>query len=106
MAQNERRLFLKTLALGIASLVAAPVLRVQEALAGALANPDNALVKALGYVSDAKKSKKAKKGQNCSSCQFYQGDEKSKQGKCQLITDGEVLATGYCNSYTARAKKA
>jgi len=105
MAQNERRLFLKVLTLGVASAFMAPVLRVQQAFAGALANPENALVKALGYVPDASKSKKAKKGQNCGSCQFYQGDAKSKQGKCQLIADGEVLAAGYCNSYSPRAKK-
>ncbi len=103
MIENGRRLFLKTLALGAASLVVAPVLRIHNAIAGALVSLNDPMVKALGYVENAKDSKKAKKGQNCASCQLY-ADAKAKQGKCQLFQSGEVLATGYCNSWSARAK--
>ncbi len=108
MAQNERRLFMKTLALGVASLVIAPVLKLQNAFGGELAKDSDPLVKALGYVANAKDSKdrKDKKAQ-CSSCQFYSdATGKAKQGKCQLIASGEVLGSGWCRSYSARAKKA
>ncbi len=100
MIENSRRLFLKTLALGAASLVVAPVLRIQSAIAGALVSAGDPLVKALKYVPKAPDSKK-----NCASCQFYSSaDPKAKQGMCQLIPSGEVLAAGYCKSYSPKAK--
>jgi len=108
MAQNERRLFMKTLVLGVAALVAAPLMRVQKVFAAApLASATDPLVKALGYVPDAKDAKDRKdKKANCKSCQFYvAADESATQGKCQLIASGEVMATGWCRSYAVRVKK-
>ena len=108
MAQNERRLFMKTLMLGVAAFVAAPLLRVQKVFAGDLAKDSDPLVKALGYVPQAKdaKDRKDKKAQ-CSSCQFYSDPTgKAAQGKCQLIASGEVLGSGWCRSYSVRVKKA
>jgi hypothetical protein len=105
--ENQRRNFLKTVILGAAALVVAPALRIQQAFAD-LVKSDDPLVKALGYVSDAKQSKdrKDKKAQ-CSGCQFYSDlSGKEKQAKCQLIPSGEVQPNGWCRSYSARAKKA
>ncbi|MBU6154693.1 MAG: high-potential iron-sulfur protein [Bdellovibrionales bacterium] len=99
---------MKTLVLGVAAFATAPILRVQRALAGnPLAKLDDPLVKALGYVADAKDSKDRKdKKANCKSCQFYvAADDKATQGKCQLIASGEVLAAGWCRSYAVKAKK-
>lgn len=111
---NTRRTFLKTLALSTTALIMAPVVRIQSAFsadapkeAPKLASADDPLVKALGYVEVAKNSKDRKdKKANCANCQFYQGEEKAKQGKCQLIPSGEVLATGWCRSYSVKQKKA
>ena len=108
MQNNGRRNFLKTLALGTVAVLVAPVSRIQNALAGPVSATDP-LVKALGYVADAKTSKdrKDKKAQ-CSGCQFY-GDAtgKAATAKCQLIPTGEVAGSGWCRSYSARpAKKA
>jgi hypothetical protein len=109
--ENERRLFLKTLILGAAALVAAPLIRVSKAFAegaAALVGDKDPLATALGYVADAKKAKDRKdKKANCASCLFYSdATGKAKQGKCQLIATGEVLGAGWCRSYQARAKKA
>jgi hypothetical protein len=105
---NSRRSFLKTLGLAAAAVVAAPIVKIQSALADAapkLVDANDPLAKALAYVADAKKSKDRKdKKALCSNCQFYQGDAKSKQGKCQLIPTGEVMATGWCRSYSEKKK--
>ena len=108
MAQNERRLFIKSLLLGAGALLVAPVVRIQQVFAGELVKDSDPLVKALGYVANAKDSKdrKDKKAQ-CGNCNFFMpakaGD---KQGKCQLIASGEVAASGYCRSYSVKVKKA
>lgn len=104
----SRRSFLKTLALttatALGSVVMAPALKLQSALAEPV-KADDPLVKALGYVADAKSSKDRKdKKAICSSCQFYQGDAKSKLAKCQLIPTGEVAAAGWCKSYSPKPK--
>jgi len=108
MEQNERRLFMKSLVLGVVALMSAPLLKVQRAFgAGPLASESDPLVKALGYVPDAKNAKDRKdKKANCKSCQFYSAaDANATQGKCQLIASGEVMATGWCRSYAAKVKK-
>ncbi len=99
---------MKTLILGVAAFASAPLLKMQRAFAGnPLAKLDDPLVKALGYVANAKDSKDRKdKKANCKSCQFYAAaDDKATQGKCQLIASGEVLAEGWCRSWAAKAKK-
>ncbi len=98
---------MKTLVFSVAALVTAPLLRAQRVLAAnALAKLEDPLVKALGYVANAKDSKDRKdKKANCKNCQFYSAtDDKATQGKCQLIASGEVLASGWCRSYAAKAK--
>lgn len=103
---SSRRLFLKTIALSAAAIAVAPIVKIQSAFSDPV-KADDPLVKALGYVNDAKTSKdrKDKKAQ-CNNCQFYQGDAKSKTAKCQLIPSGEVAAAGWCRSYSAKPKKA
>jgi hypothetical protein len=106
--ENQRRLFLKSLVLGLAAVALSPFVKLQNALAGDLVKDTDPLVKALGYVAKAKDSKdrKDKKAQ-CSNCQFYaDATGKAKQAKCQLIPTGEVAAEGWCRSYSVRAKKA
>lgn len=106
---SSRRFFMKTLALTAASVVIAPVLKIQSAFSE-MVKTDDPLVKALGYVPVASQSKdwqdKKDKKANCGNCQFYQGDAKSKTAKCQLIPSGDVAAAGWCRSYSLKQKKA
>ncbi len=103
---SSRRFFMKTLAITAAAAVMSPILKIQSAFSEPV-KLDDPLVKALGYVSNAKDSKdrKDKKAQ-CNNCQFYQADAQSKTGKCQLIPTGEVAAAGWCRSYSVKLKKA
>ena len=97
---------MKTLAISAAAVAMAPILKIQSVFADPV-SPIDPLVKALGYVPFAKDSKdrKDKKAQ-CNTCQFFLGDAKAKTAKCQLIPTGEVNATGWCRSYSAKQKKA
>lgn len=101
---DSRRTFLKTLALGVAALVAAPVMKIQETFAALVDPKTDVTAKALGYVSNAKdaKDRKDKKAQ-CANCNYYQGGT-AKTGKCQLITGGDVESAGWCRSWAAKAK--
>ena len=109
MENNSRRAFLKTFMLGIGALAIAPVMQIKNAFAGPLVAANDPVAKALGYVDHVDKLKGAaapkdhKKGTKCANCQFY-GDAtgKAAQAKCQLITGGEVLGTGWCRSYSPR----
>ena len=111
MVENSRRIFLKTLAVGMGSLVFSPLIRLKNALGGELAKASDPLVKALGYVNqvdslkgkDAPKWDKKSAKPKCANCQFY-GDKEGKaiQAKCQLIASGEVMGTGWCRSYAMR----
>ena len=116
---NSRRTFLTTVTLGVAPLFAAPFIKMQGALA-ALVSMNDPLVKALGYFNvaeaevaakgkgagadQAKASLKARTDKKafCSTCNFYQGDAKSKTAKCTLITSGDVASTGWCRSWSAK----
>jgi High potential iron-sulfur protein len=62
---------------------------------------------ALGYVADAAKADKAKypnyaAGQNCSSCQLYQGKADPK-GVCPLFAGKQVAGKGWCSAYAKKA---
>ena len=95
--------------LGIGALAVAQVTQFRNAVGGELVKPTDPLVKALGYVPEIDKlkgkdaPKDHKKGTKCANCQFY-GDAtgKAPQAKCQLIAGGEVLASGWCKSYSQR----
>lgn len=116
MQNNERRNFLKQLALLAAS---APFIgKLTDALAalpqGAteVATSDPTAV-ALGYVLDAKKAdekkygakaKDAKAGKhNCSNCMFFSTVKDNKEyGNCQLFPGKVVRSAGWCNSYSPK----
>ena len=102
---SSRRNFMKTFSIAIAAVVIAPALKIQSAFSE-MVKMDDPLVKALGYVPNAKDSKDRKdKKALCGNCQFYQGDAKSKTAKCQLIPTGEVATGGWCKSYSPKQKK-
>jgi hypothetical protein len=109
MENNSRRVFLKSVMLGIGALAVAPIVQLKNAFAGALVAATDPVAKALGYVDNVDKLKGAaapkdhKKHTRCANCQFY-GDAtgKAPQAKCQLITGGEVKSTGWCRSYSQR----
>jgi hypothetical protein len=106
---NTRRAFMKTLFVGVSALVLAPVVQLKNAIAAELAKATDPLVKALGYVENAKKitgpdAKTHKKGTHCGNCQFFaDATGKAAQAKCQLIASGEVKNEGWCRSYSQRA---
>jgi len=109
MENNSRRVFLKTLAMGVGALVLSPVIQLRNALGAELAKATDPLVKALGYVDNVDKlkgkaaPKEHKKGTKCANCQFFaDATGKAKQAKCQLIASGDVLGTGWCRSYSQR----
>ena len=119
---NSRRIFLKTFALGAAALMIAPVLKIRDVVAE-LVNPETEPVaKALGYVPDVEainkeeKAKKVKpadsklkgrvtKADYCKGCQYF-GDAtgKAKQSPCTLMGGKDVMGTGWCRSFSMRAK--
>ena len=59
---------------------------------------------ALGYVADAAKADKSKfktfaAGQNCSSCQLFQGKPGDAAGPCPLFAGKQVAAKGWCSAF-------
>ena len=63
---------------------------------------------ALGYVADATKADKAKfktsaAGQNCTTCQLYQGKAGAAAGPCPLFAGKQVAAKGWCSAWAKKA---
>jgi hypothetical protein len=63
---------------------------------------------ALGYVADATKADKAKfktyaAGQNCSTCQLFQGKPGAASGPCPLFAGKQVAAKGWCSAFAKKA---
>jgi hypothetical protein len=58
---------------------------------------DDPLAKSMGYVT-----KSATDGQSCSTCQLYQGGDAPK-GACPIFAGKEVVATGWCKSWTKKS---
>ncbi len=82
---------------------------------GPLATPGQGIAASLNYVHDKKTIKDAKvkterqsvawDKQNCSNCLMYTklGNKGGEEvGKCQLISDGNVKAQGWCNSWAKK----
>ena len=118
----ERRTFLKSAALTIASTMVLSLSRVFN-FPAAIASGDlpagqaavdpttDAVANAIGYVADKKKvdTKKypqAKKpdfmSQSCATCALYTKSN-DKWGKCQLIAEGVVASAGWCGSYSKKS---
>jgi hypothetical protein len=100
---ESRRRLLKDMAIGLA-LAPLAGLRQARAAGNPLVTADDPTAKALHYVSDASKSPDAKPGSHCGVCQLYQGAAGSSQGGCLLFPGKDVMATGWCASWTAKAK--
>jgi len=71
-------------------------------------DPKEAQAAALGYIVDATKADKAKfpkyaAGQECASCQLYQGKAGDAAGLCPLFAGKTVAAKGWCSAYVKKA---
>jgi hypothetical protein len=102
----QRRRFLATLA---ASAAAIPLARLAVSDAQAADLPavtaDDAMAKAVGYVTDsskldAKKEATYKAGSACGSCALFQGGKGAASGPCPIFPGKAVSAKGWCRSYT------
>ena len=64
-------------------------------------NPNDGVAKALGYVEDAKKSRKAG-NKKCATCKLFSKTENKNDrevGTCSLFAKKLVVAGGFCNSW-------
>jgi hypothetical protein len=82
---------------GRAAFAAAPLVEEKDPQAAAL-----------GYVADATKADKAKyktyaAGQNCGTCQLFQGKAGEAAGACPLYAGKQVAAKGWCSAYAKKA---
>jgi High potential iron-sulfur protein len=98
MSRQQRREFLVLLPLAALAGPARAQAQVDEA---------DAQAKALGYVADAGKIDKAKQpkhqaGQQCGSCQLYQGKAGAASGPCPLFPGKQVAAKGWCISFVKK----
>jgi High potential iron-sulfur protein len=71
-------------------------------------DPKEPQAAALGYVTDATKADKVKfpkyaAGQDCASCQLYQGKAGDATGACTLFAGKTVAAKGWCSAYLKKA---
>ena len=62
---------------------------------------------ALGYVADAARADKAKfknfaAGQNCATCQLFQGKPGEAVGGCPLFAGKDVAAKGWCSAFAKK----
>ena len=97
--------------LGIAGLSMAAVAAPRSARAADLPLVDptgNPQASALGYVHDGASVDKAKfpkyeASQDCSNCQFYQGQDGADAGPCLIFPGQSVKAAGWCNSWAKKA---
>lgn len=100
---TSRRQFIQIIPVAGATLVAGRV-RAQPAMV----KEDDAQAKALGYVSEAGKTDKAKykqyaAGQSCGSCMLFQGKAGDAAGGCALYPGKQVAAKGWCSAYAKKA---
>ena len=71
-------------------------------------DPKDPQAAALGYVTDATKADKSKfpkyaAGQDCVTCQLYQGKAGDASGGCPLFAGKTVAAKGWCSAYAKKA---
>jgi hypothetical protein len=73
-----------------------------------MVDPKDPQAVALGYVADASKADKAKfknfaAGQECTTCQLYQGKAGAASGPCPLFAGKQVAAKGWCSAWAKKA---
>ena len=98
---TSRRTFIQ-----IVPIAGLAMLASQHAIAADV-DPKDAQAAALGYVADATKADKTKypkyaAGQNCASCQLYQGKAGDASGGCPLFAGKTVAAKGWCSAYAKK----
>jgi len=101
---TSRRQFIRIIPLAGATFVAG---RTAFAADAPMVDEKDPPAVALGYVSDAAKADKAKfasyaAGQNCGSCQLYQG-KADPAGICPLFAGKRVAAKGWCSAFAKKA---
>jgi hypothetical protein len=96
-----RRRLLTSVALGAAlAPLAGSGLSAAVASGEPLVNPGEAAAKAVKYVADAKQAAAATAGSKCANCALYQGASGSVHGPCQIFPGKEVMAAGWCSSWS------
>lgn len=70
-------------------------------------DPKDPQAAALGYVTDAKTADKARfpkytAGQDCATCQLYQGKAGDATGACALFPGKTVAAKGWCSAFVKK----
>ena len=101
---TSRRQFIRIIPLAGASLVAG---RTAFAADAPMVDEKDPQAAALGYVADAAKADKAKyknyaAGQNCTTCQLYQG-KADPAGACPLFAGKRVAGKGWCSAFAKKA---
>ncbi len=105
---NSRRQFIRGISYtGVAMLVGTQA-RVASGADAPMVDEKDPTAVQLGYVADATKVNKAKypsykPGQECATCQLYQGKPGSTSGPCPLFTGKQVAANGWCSAYAKKA---
>ena len=99
---TTRRSFIR-----LVPLSALAMLTVEPAFAADV-DPKDPQAAALGYVADATKADKAKypryaAGQDCLTCQLYQGKPGDASGPCPLFAGKTVAAKGWCSAFAKKA---
>ena len=97
LKNRGRRMAIRKLLLGAGAMTLTGLSRSEEA---SLLNEDDPAAKAVHYVSDASRAKEAAPGSKCANCSLYSGDSKSTQASCALFSNKQVLANGWCSSWT------
>jgi hypothetical protein len=101
---TSRRTFIQ-----IIPLAGAVALAARGAFAAdAQVDPKDPQAAALGYVTDAAKSDKAKypkfaAGQSCGGCQLFQGKASDASAPCAIFAGKQVASKGWCSAYAKRA---
>ena len=99
---TTRRTFIQIVPIaGLALLAASHVVAAEL-------DPKDPQAAALGYVTDATKADKSKfpkyaAGQDCATCQLYQGKAGDASGGCPLFAGKTVAAKGWCSAYAKKA---
>jgi hypothetical protein len=93
-----RRRLLRTVAEAV-SLVAIVHHAAAEAADASMLSVDDPAAKAVKYVEDATKAKRAAADNTCATCALYQGKAGDKTGPCQLFPKKNVVAAGWCSSW-------
>ena len=101
---TSRRVFIQTLPVACAAVCAG---RAAFAADAPMVDEKDPMAAALGYVADAAKADKTKyanyaAGQNCATCQLYQGKADPK-GVCPLFAGKQVAAQGWCSAFAKKA---